>query len=449
MSIKPKSLEPRERIKNFQEVNLGYDEEEAGAESSRCLQCQHALCVIACPLAINIPKFIKFIKTKKFKDASYEIQKTNPFPSICGRVCPQENLCEKYCILAKKQQSIAIGLLERFAADKTEIDNPPKAKKNKYTVAIVGSGPAGLAAAHDLAIKGYTVTIFEALSKPGGVLTYGIPEFRLPKKIMHKAIDSIKSLGVTIKTNAVIGKLYSIEELEEKFDALFLACGAGLPSFLDIPGINLNNVYSANEFLTRINLMTAYQFPQYKTPIKKSSKTVVVGGGNVAIDVARVAKRLGSDVTVIYRRSFKEMKARKHEIENAQQEGVHFILLTHPVRILGTTAVEAVDCIQMMLSAPNKEGIRKPEPIEGSEFTILCDQIIIAIGQGPNSLITKTTKIEHDIKDHIIVDEHMHTSREKVFAGGDIIIGDITVIKAIHDGKKAAVAIDNYLNNKK
>lgn len=445
---------PEERIKNFNEVNLGYDKEEAIKEASRCLQCQNPKCIEGCPVNINIPKFIRYIKEEKFDRAIKTIKKTNNLPGVCGRVCPQEDQCEKACVLTAKNASIKIGYLERFAADNEANIKIPKIDKNNKKVAVIGSGPSGLTCAADLALKGYKVTIFEALHKPGGVLIYGIPEFRLPKNIVDDEIEFIKKLGVEIKTNILAGRTVLIDELLGKYDAVFIGSGAGLPYFMKIPGENLTNVYSANEFLTRVNLMKAYKFPEYATPIKKAKKTVVVGGGNVAIDSARSAKRLGADVTIVYRRSIDEMPARDEEIKHAKEEGINFVLLTNPVKISGTEKVEGIECVQMMLGKEDESGRRTPIAIEGSEFIIDCDQVIIAIGQGPNPLITKTTELKHNPKGYIMVDDKLMTSKQGVFAGGDIISSkdtgreEATVIKAMDDGKKAAKEIESYIKSR-
>ena len=440
---------PEERIKNFNEVCLGYTEEQAMAEATRCLQCKKPKCVEGCPVNINIPRFIYFIKKRKFDEAIKTINETNNLPGVCGRVCPQEDQCEKACILGKK--AINIGKLERFAADKEGKTGIPAIKKSKKKIAVIGSGPAGLTCAADLALMGYNITIFEALHKPGGVLTYGIPEFRLPKKIVESEVDYITKLGVEIRLNAPVGKLYAMEELLKSYDAIFIGVGAGLPYFMNIPGENLCYVYSANEFLTRSNLMKAYDFPNHLTPLKKAKKIVVVGGGNVAMDAARTARRLGAEVNIVYRRGFEEMPARKEEIEHAQEEGIHFILLTCPVRIMGNEKVEGIECVQMMLGEEDESGRKTPKPIEGSEFIIDCEQVIIAVGQGPNPLLMKTTSLERTPKGYLIVDDNLRTSNEKVFAGGDIVGGTegegATVIHAMGNGKKAAKAIDGYLKN--
>jgi glutamate synthase (NADPH/NADH) small chain len=448
MKIPVPELSPEERIDNFKEVCIGYSKEDAIKEASRCLKCKEPQCMAGCPVGINIPKFIHFIKKEKFDRAIEEIKKKNNLPGVCGRVCPQEQQCEKNCVLKAKGQ-LNIGKLERFAADNEKKIVIQKISKKKGKVAIIGSGPAGLTAAADLALAGYKVVVFEALHKPGGVLSYGIPSFRLPKSVVIREVDYIKKVGVKFMTNMVVGKSISLKEIEQDFDAIFIAVGAGLPYFMRIEGENLANVYSANEFLTRVNLMKAYKFPDYITPIKKAKKTVVVGGGNVAIDAARVAKRLGAEVTVVYRRSLAEMPARIEEIKHAKEEGIKFLLLTNPVRILGEKAVDGVECIQMMLGEKDETGRRSPIPITGSEFIIDCDQVIVAIGQGPNPLLIRKTDLELGERGTLFVDENNRTSNEKIFAGGDIISGEATVIKAIADGKKAAKEIDNYLRNKK
>ncbi|MBW2989775.1 NADPH-dependent glutamate synthase [Candidatus Woesearchaeota archaeon] len=446
--------ESDKRIKNFDEVDLGYTGEEAKKEAERCLQCKNPKCMEGCPVGIDIPRFIRYIKEGKNYMALKTIKRTNNLPGICGRVCPQEQQCEKGCIMGIKEEPINIGKLERFAADSEEPSfKAPEISRGKKKVAVVGSGPAGLTCASDLAVKGHKAVIFEALHESGGVLKYGIPGFRLPKDIVDKEIGYIESLGVEIKKNSVIGRLFGLDELRKKYDAVFIGAGAGLPKFMGIEGENLANVYSANEFLTRINLMKAYLFPEYLTPLKKGKKVVVIGGGNVAMDSARCARRMGSDVTVLYRRSLDEMPARKEEIEHAQGEGIHFMLLTNPVRILGEKKVEGIVCIQMMLGEPDDSGRRKPIPLEGSEFTLECDQVIDAIGQGPNPVLTRTINIAHNEKGYIIVDENMMTSMPGVFAGGDITGGEegsgATVINAMGAGKKAAKAIDKWIKQEK
>ncbi len=452
--IPTREQDPNIRIKNFDEVNFGYNEEEAKQEASRCLQCKDPKCVGGCPVAVDIPKFVRYIKEGKHYMAIKSIKRTNNLPGVCGRVCPQEDQCEKECVLGIKNDPINIGKLERFAADMGERDvKVPEHAKDRKRIAIIGSGPAGLTCAADLALMGHKVVILEALHESGGVLKYGIPEFRLPKKIVDEEIEYIHELGVDIKKNVVVGRLYTLDDLRKKYDAVFIGVGAGLPKFLGVPGENLNYVYSANEFLTRINLMKAYKFPEYSTPIKKGKKVVVVGGGNVAMDSACSAKRLGADVTVVYRRSLDEMPARIEEVKHAQEEGIHFMLLTNPTRILGTEKVEGIECVQMMLGEADESGRRKPIPIEGSEFTIEADIVVIAIGQGPNPLLTKTVNIEHDEEGYLRVDENMMTSIPGVFAGGDIIGGDegsgATVINAMGAGKKAAKAIEFWVKQEK
>lgn len=451
----PKEQEPSSRIKNFDEVCFNYSDEEAIEEASRCLQCPKPACVSGCPVNIDIPRFINYIKEGKHYMAIKVIKKTNNLPGVCGRVCPQEEQCEKKCILGIKGEAVDIGKLERYAAEmeRTADKHIPEIKKLNKKAAVIGSGPAGLTCAADLALNGVSVTIFEALHNTGGVLRYGIPEFRLPKVIVDEEVGYIEKLGVKVKLNSIVGKTYSLDELRKKFDAIFIGSGAGLPKFMSIPGEELVGVYSANEFLTRNNLMKAYKFPEYTTPIKKPKKAVVVGGGNVAMDAARVCRRLGADVTVVYRRSRNEMPARNEEIEHAHQEGIHFMMLTNPARILGDKKVEGIECIQMMLGEAGADGRRKPEPIEGSEFTIECDAVIVAIGQGPNPLLTKESKIGHNDSGYMIVDENLMTSLPGVFAGGDIVGGDegsgATVINAMGQGKKAAKAILSWVKQKK
>lgn len=449
--------DPIERSRNFNEVALGYTEEQAVLEASRCLTCKKPLCIDGCPVDVDIPEFIKYIKEERrdFQKAIDKIKEKNNLPAICGRVCPQENQCEKYCVLGKKSQPVAIGRLERFVADwemqsgesKSVAINPTGKK-----VAIVGSGPSGLTAAADLARLGHEVTVMEALHVPGGVLVYGIPEFRLPKSIVQKEIDNIKKLGVKVKTNMVVGKINTIDELlQEDFDAVFVGTGAGLPYFMNIPGENFNGVYSANEFLTRNNLMKGYLFPDYLTPIKIGRRVAVIGAGNVAMDSARTALRLGAEeCCIVYRRSEKEMPARKEEIEHAIEEGVQLRLLTSPIEIIGDEngRVKAMICRKFELGEPDKSGRRSPVPIAGSEYEMEMDTIIMALGQGPNPLVSQTTP-DLNINRHgnIIADEATgQTSKPGVFAGGDIVTGAATVIKAMGAGKKAARAIHRYLS---
>mgnify|MGYP000542527086 CR=1 FL=1 len=446
--------DPNVRNKNFHEVALGYDEEMAKEEAQRCLQCKHKPCIQGCPVNVQIPDFIKLVAEGKFKEAYEKIRETNSLPAICGRVCPQETQCEKFCVRAKKGESVGIGRLERFVADWYMANVEQKEvniKKLNKKVAIVGSGPAGVSCAGDLAKMGYDVTIFEAFHTPGGVLMYGIPEFRLPKDLVQKEIDNVRKLGVEIKTNMVIGKILTLDELmTEGFEAVFIGSGAGLPSFMGIEGENLNGVYSANEFLTRINLMKAYQFPNCDTPVKVGKSVAVVGGGNVAMDAARSAKRLGAEnVYIIYRRSESEMPARLEEVHHAKEEGIIFKLLTNPVKIIGTDDgwVKGAECIEMELGEPDASGRRKPVPIKGSEHVIDVDNVVIAIGQSPNPLITSTTPdLDTQKWGGIIANEETGaTSKIGVFAGGDAVTGAATVILAMGAGKKAAKAIDEYI----
>lgn len=446
----------KNRIRNFNEVPLGYDEKTATVEAARCLQCKRPTCVDGCPVNVNIPGFIKALKEGKPLEAFFTIKQTNSLPAVCGRVCPQEDQCEKLCVLAKKGDAVAIGNLERYVADyEREKEHFVAQRSDSHTnkkVAIIGSGPAGLTAAGDLARIGYDVTIFEALHMAGGVLVYGIPEFRLPKDIVQYEIDALKAAGVTIELSRVIGTAETVNDLlSTGFDAVFVATGAGLPLFLDIPGENLQGVYSANEYLTRSNLMKAYKFPEYDTPIVKGQKVAVFGGGNVAMDSARTALRLGSkEVYIVYRRSRTEMPARVEEVERAEEEGVIFTLLTNPVQFIGDEKgrVKAVECLKMELGEPDASGRRSPIPVKGSEFTIAIDVAIIAIGNGPNPLIPKTTPGMNITKrGNIIADpETMKTSKIGVFAGGDIVTGAATVIQAMGAGRKAAKAIDEYLS---
>ncbi|SES62842.1 NADPH-dependent glutamate synthase [Anaerobranca gottschalkii] len=445
-----------ERIKNFSEVALGYDEQTAIAEAKRCIQCKNPRCVQGCPVGIDIPQFIQKIAEGDFESSIEILKSKNSLPAICGRVCPQEDQCEKLCVVGIKNEPVAIGRLERFVADWERVNVKPKGKQvtEGKKVAVVGSGPAGLTCAGELAKMGYKVTIFEAFHQPGGVLMYGIPEFRLPKKIVEEEINSLLDLGVELKTNVVIGQTITIEELfAEGYEAVFIGSGAGLPYFLNIPGENLNGVYSANEFLTRVNLMRAYLHPDWHTPIKVGKKVAVVGAGNVAMDAARTAKRLGAEeVYIVYRRSEEEMPAREEEVHHAKEEGIIFKLLTNPVEILGNEEgwVTGLKCIKMELGEPDSSGRRRPIPVEGSEFQLDVDGVIIAVGQGPNPLIPRSTpSLETSKWGNIIADEMTgKTSMEGVFAGGDVVTGAATVIKAMGAGKNAAIAIDQYLKNK-
>ncbi len=450
--------EPDVRNKNFLEVATGYTEEMAIEEAERCLQCKHKPCIGGCPVFVKIPEFIALVADGKFEDAYHKIQETSSLPAVCGRVCPQESQCEKYCVRGIKGEPVAIGRLERFVADwymancnaKTEKPEP-----NGKKVAVVGAGPAGLTCAGDLAKMGYKVSIFEAFHTPGGVLVYGIPEFRLPKDIVKAEISKLENLGVEIHTDMVIGKVLSIDELltEEGFDAVFVGTGAGLPSFMKIEGEDLNGVYSANEFLTRINLMKAYRFPDFDTPIYIGKNVVIVGGGNVAMDAARSAKRLGAEnVSIVYRRSEEEMPARLEEIHHAKEEGINFCLLCNPTRILGTEDgwTKQVECVRMELGEPDESGRRRPQAVEGSEFMIDADAVVIAIGQSPNPLIKDTTPDLETNKWGCIValDDTGKTSKQGVWAGGDVVTGAATVILAMGAGKSAASAIDEYIKQK-
>ena len=448
---------PDVRNKNFLEVSLGYTEEMALEEAQRCLQCKNRPCVAGCPVNVQIPDFIKLISEGKFEEAYGKIRETNSLPAICGRVCPQESQCEQLCIRAKKGESVGIGRLERFAADwfmaNRENVTEVVEKKNRK-VAVIGSGPAGLSCAGDLAKLGYDVTIFEAFHVPGGVLMYGIPEFRLPKALVQKEIITVKKLGVNIMTNMVIGKVFSLDELmAEGYEAIFVGSGAGLPSFMGIPGENLNGVYSANEFLTRINLMKAYKYPDCDTPVKVGRSVAVVGGGNVAMDAARCAKRLGAEkVYIVYRRSEAEMPARLEEVHHAKEEGIIFKLLTNPTKVLGTEDgwVKGIECAEMELGEPDASGRRRPVMKPGSEYAIAVETVVIAIGQSPNPLIKSTTPgLETQKWGGIIVEEETGaTSKKAVYAGGDAVTGAATVILAMGAGKKAAKAIDEYLSGK-
>jgi len=446
---------PQDRVKNYNEVPFGYDADTAIKEATRCLQCKEAKCVEGCPVEVDIPGFIGLIAEGKFDEGIKKLKEKNNLPAVCGRVCPQESQCEAFCIRGKKGEPVAIGRLERFLADyelAKGVETPPKPPSTGKRVAIVGAGPAGLTAAGDLARMGHEVVLFEAFHATGGVLRYGIPEFRLPKeKVLQREVDYIASLGVDIKTNVVVGKTITIDELfdEEGFQAVFIGTGAGLPMFLNIPGENLNGVFSANEFLTRANLMKAYLFPDYDTPIKLGKKVAVVGAGNVAMDSARTSLRLGAEeVHIVYRRSDKEMPARAEEIEHAKEEGVVFNLLTNPVKIIGDENgwVKGMECIRMELGEPDDSGRARPVPIKGSEFIFDVDTIVIAIGQSPNPLIPQTTSdLEISRWGTIEADEEGATSRKGVYAGGDIVTGAATVILAMGAGKVAARAMDNYL----
>ncbi|MBW1645180.1 MAG: NADPH-dependent glutamate synthase [Deltaproteobacteria bacterium] len=449
--------EPKVRARNFDEVPFGYSPETAMLEASRCLQCKKPKCVEGCPVNVKIPEFIGLIAEGDFVGAARKLKETNALPAVCGRVCPQETQCEAKCVVGKKGEPVAIGRLERFAADYERdhdaVTKPAMAPSTGKKVAIVGSGPAGLTCAGDLIKLGHEVTVFEALHKPGGVLVYGIPEFRLPKAIVQAEVDYLKSLGVKVELDFVVGMLDTVDELLAKYDAVFIGTGAGLPVFMNIPGENLNGVYSANEYLTRSNLMKAYLFPEYDTPIVKGKKVAVFGGGNVAMDASRTALRLGAEHSyIVYRRSEAEMPARNEEIHHAVEEGVELVLLANPVRIVGNDEgwVSGVECVRMELGEPDESGRRRPVPVEGSEFILEVDTVVVAIGNGPNPLVPNTTPgLELTRWGNIKADEETgQTSREGVFAGGDIVTGAATVIMAMGAGKKAAVAIHEYLQDK-
>ncbi len=448
--------EPHVRARNFDEVPLGYTPEMARQEASRCLQCKKPACRKGCPVQVYIPEFIDEIAKGAFGRAAEILKQTNSLPAVCGRVCPQENQCESYCILGKKHEPVAIGRLERFAADwereQGEVKLPELPPKTGKRVAVVGAGPAGLTVAGDLILKGHDVTVFEALHKPGGVLVYGIPEFRLPKAIVKAEVDYLRRLGVRFEMNAVIGKIRTVEELltEDGFHAVFVGAGAGLPRFMGIPGENLNGVYSANEYLTRSNLMKAYLFPEYDTPVVRARRVAVLGGGNVAMDAARTALRLGAEASIIvYRRGREEMPARVEEVHHAEEEGVAFRLLANPTGILGDDNgwVRALQCVQMQLGEPDESGRRRPEPIPGSEFELEVDAVVVAIGNAPNPLVPSTTpSIQTTRWGTIVADEETgQTTMPGVYAGGDVVTGAATVILAMGAGRTAADAIHQYL----
>ena len=449
---------PQERSHNFKEVPLGYTKEQAIYEAQRCLQCKNAKCVPGCPAEIDIPQFIKKIVEEDFAGAYLEILKTDDLPAITGRVCPQEEQCQLVCILEKQKKPIAIGRLERFVADWARENNIhgnlPKISKKEQKVAVVGSGPAGLTCAADLAKLGYEVTIFEALHQPGGVLVYGIPEFRLPKSIVEYEVKEIEKLGVKLITDFVVGAIKSVDKLTQEFDAIFLANGAGAPSFMNIPGENLNDVYSANEFLTRANLMKAYLFPKYDTPIKIGQRAATIGAGNVAMDSARTALRLGAEKSyIVYRRSRKEVPARAEEVHHAEEEGIIFNFLTLPIKVLGDDKgnVTGMECIKMKLGEPDDSGRRRPIPIPGSNFLIEVDMVIDAIGTLANPIVARSaTGVEINQWGYFIIDDNTKTTtKEGIFAGGDIVRGSATVISAVGDGKVAARAINEFLSSGK
>jgi glutamate synthase (NADPH/NADH) small chain len=444
------------RIHNHQEVPYGYTSELASLEAGRCLQCKNPKCVDGCPVNVDIPGFIKLMRDDNHDAAAKKIKERNVLPAICGRVCPQENQCEKVCILGIKEKPVAIGRLERFVADyerKMDLVKIPviRNKINKR-IAVIGSGPGGLTCAADLALAGYSVTVFEALHELGGVLTYGIPEFRLPKSIVQFEINFLKEIGVRFELNHVIGTILTIEELLQHFDAVYIGVGAGLPTFMGIEGESLGNVFSSNEYLTRMNLMKAYRFPEYDTPMPRGNKVIVIGGGNVAMDSARTAIRTGSaEVTIVYRRSRHELPARAEEVHHAEEEGIKFKLLTNPIRYIGTdyNSVKGVECIKMQLGEPDDSGRRRPVPIKDSNFVIECDLAVVAIGTGPNPILFNTTpNLKRNKWGYIEVNqETMETSIPNVYAGGDIVTGSATVIEAMGAGRIAANAINKKLSN--
>ena len=449
--------DPKVRATNFEEVCYGYNVDEARLEASRCLNCKNPRCVVACPVSVKIPEFIAKVADGDFSAAASVIAQDSSLPAICGRVCPQETQCEGSCILGIKSEPVAIGKLERFVADWNRHNGgiaPEAVPSNGHRIAVIGSGPAGLACASDLAKLGYEVTIFEALHRAGGVLVYGIPEFRLPKdEVVEAEINAVKALGVKIETNVVAGRTVKIDDLLDKegFEAVFVGSGAGLPKFMGIPGENLNGVCSANEFLTRNNLMKAYR-SDYMTPIHAGKKVVVVGGGNVAMDAARTALRLGAETTIVYRRTENELPARREEVHHAKEEGIQFAMLTNPVEILGDEKgwVRAVKCIRMELGEPDESGRRSPVAVPGSEFELETETVIMSLGTSPNPLIARTTAgLETNRRGCIVADENGATTREGVFAGGDAVTGAATVILAMGAGRKAAAAIHEYVQSKK
>ncbi len=457
-SVAMPKQKPEVRRHNFNEVALGYSEEQAIAEANRCLQCPKPQCVPGCPVEISIPEFVKLVRERKFDEAIKNLKEKNSLPAICGRVCPQEEQCQKGCVVGKAGDPVSIGRLERFLADyelARGVDPPTLPSSNNKKVAIIGAGPAGLTCAADLAKLGYSVSVFEALHLGGGVLMYGIPEFRLPKRIVQAEINYVQKLGAKLQSNALIGRIFTIQELFDRgFNAVFVGSGAGLPQFMRLPGENAGGIYSANEFLIRVNLMKSYTFPEFDTPIRIGKNVAVIGGGNVAMDSARSALRLGAEnVYIVYRRSMEELPARAEEIENAEEEGIIFKLLTNPTRFLSDEHgwVKGMECIRMELGEPDESGRRRPVPVKESEFVMDVDTVVVAIGRTPNPIIQRTTKGLNVTKyGTIVVDEATaKTSLEGVYAGGDVVTGEATVISAMGAGKKAARAIHEYISNKK
>ena len=455
--VKMPEQDPNVRNKNFEEVSLGYTKEQAMEEATRCLNCKKPFCMDGCPVGVPIPEFIHHVAEGEFEEAYQTITRENALPAICGRVCPQENQCEGKCVRGIKTESVGIGRLERFVADYHREHGKPaelKIEKNGKKVAVIGSGPAGITCAGELAKKGYDVTVFEALHKTGGVLSYGIPEFRLPKKLVQSEVDGVAALGVDFETNVVVGRSITIDELQEQgYQGIFVGSGAGLPRFQGIPGENLNGVYAANEFLTRVNLMKGYQFPDHPTPVKVTDTVCVIGAGNVAMDAARTAKRLGAkNVYIVYRRGPEEVPARAEEVHHAKEEGIIFDLLTNPTEVLTDEKgnVTGIKCVKMELGEPDASGRRKPVEIPGSEFVMDLDAVIMSLGTSPNPLISSTTKgLEINKRKCIVAEEENgQTSKEAVYAGGDAVTGAATVILAMGAGKAAAKGIDEYLSSK-
>ncbi len=442
MRVEEKKQHRFRRLNNFDEVGKGFTEQDAKKEAERCLQCKNPTCVKGCPLGIDIPSFIKEIKEDSPFSAVKKIKEQNPLPSVCGRICHNENLCEAACI--QGENAISIRLLERFCAEKEALSQTTlkKPKKNKKTIAIIGSGPAGMTVAGILAPYGYTITMFEAMHLPGGVLRFGIPEFRMSRDVVNAEFTYLEHLGVKIQKNSILGKSFSLEEMRDTYDAVFVGVGASIPKFIDIPGENLNGVYSANEYMIRTNLMRGNSFPGHHTPLKKHKKTVVIGGGNLALDAARTARRMGADVTMLFKRSFDELPAKRSEVVNAQEEGIELLMMTYAKQILGEGAVQGIECTPMMLGEMDEFGEKKHVPIEDSEFLIDCDSVIISMGQRPHRI--------HELQCYsngsIMVDDQMRASMKGVFSGGDVVAGEPSLLKAISDGKKAAASIHDFLS---